>query len=412
MLFWGDGSDNVVLPFGKYFEKAERELSYDFFYESRLRPWIGVQTMFLKGNANGIREFWNNGNPANFRFETTFFQFSMQANVYPLQLTNKYRYSRVKPFGSGGLGVVAFKSAKYHLFTDELLNYYGYTDATIDKGNHVADFVIPFGFGADIDFDQNWALRIQNSFVYVTSDKFDGHVGRGTDINDMYTYTTIGVKYTFGKKKKMDPPMYDLKLVDSGNKESGEVTPSNEKKEPIEVIVKTEILIITDAAKEPDVKVKTEAIEQDGVIVKPEVTVKTEFIEKPKIETTTQQTGNVETESKLVAPDEVRVRHDELPDPDATRELKKGVEFRVQIFASARSTRTTQSVANLLSINEYVVNREIHNGLYKFMIGNYTKHEDAKAVREKLRATRVPDAFIVYYVNGKRVVDIEEIYKY
>lgn len=408
VLFWGDGSDNVILPFGKYFDKKERELSWDFFYETRLRPWVGVQTMFLKGNANGVREFWNNGMPANFRFESTFFQFSMQTNAYPLQITKKYRYSRIKPYVNFGLGVTAFKAAKYHLHTGELLNYYGYDNATLKKGNHIADFVIPFGFGADIDFDHNWALRVQNSFVYVTSDKFDGHIGRGTDINDIYTYTTIGIKYTFGKRQKMDAPLYDLRLVEI---ETTNVPPMIQtKKEPIEVIVKTEILIKTDSSQEPEIKVNTQPIEKDGIIIKPEVTVKTENFEKPVKEKEINE-QKTEPEIKLRASDEVRIIPIELPEPDKTRELKSNVEFRIQVFASSRSTRTTQSIANLLNIHEYPITREVHDGLYKFTVGNYKKYEDAKVVKDKLKATRVPEAFIVFYVNGKRVSDIEEIYK-
>jgi hypothetical protein len=414
VLFWGDGSDNVTLPFGKYFDKVENELSLDVFYETRIRPWIGVQTLLLKGNANGHREFWNHGGPANFRFEAEFYQFNMQANVYPLGFFEQRKQSRIQPFASVGLGAVAYRTAKYHLLTDELLNYYGYDDANLTSGNFIMDIIVPFGFGSDVILNRNWSVRVQNSFVYVTSDKFDGHIGRGTDINDMYTYTTLGFKYTFGKKRDMDPPMYDLRLVQNNNEKATEPLPKDEN-EPVEVTVKTEIIITTDSEVAPDVEIRTESSEHPGITIKPEYEVTVEKIAKTEI---TEIKQDPVVKDPVVKDPVVKtsdfsdaVTDTQLPDPDAEKLLKDNVEFRVQVFASNRSGRTSQSIANLLHIGHYNINREVNNDLYKFTIGSFKTHEEARQLRDELRKSKVPDAFIVYYVNGVRVKSIQEIYR-
>jgi len=352
VLFWGDGSDDVLLPFGKYFDAAERNLSLSLFYETKVYSWMGVQTKFIKGKANGTREFWSTGAPANFRFETQFLQFDLQANVYPFGFFENLSSSRIQPFGSFGAGFTAYRSAKYHLITGTLMNYYGYDDERLStSGGYMADFVVPFGFGADIHVWKNWSARIQTSFVYVNSDKFDGHVGMGTDINDMYTHTSVGVKFTFGKNEHKDA-RYKPHLVS------------------------------TDADKPVDI-VKRDTTEPEDVVENTDI-----------LQDTIQEVEIVE-----------------MPEPDKEKELVEGVEFRVQILATKRPWASPETLASHLGVHNYQVYQETHNGLEKYTAGNFKTYEEARRLRDELRSGKVNGAFVVGYVNGVRVKHISEIYK-
>jgi len=355
VLFWGDGSDDVLLPFGKYFDAAERNLSLSMFYETKVYSWMGLQTKLLRGNANGIREQWSTGAPANLRFETRFLQFDVQAHIYPFAFFESLSDARIQPYGSLGAGFTAYRSAKYHLISGDLLGFYGYDDEQLNtSGGYMADFVVPFGIGADIHVWKNWSARIQTSFVYVNSDKFDGHVGMGTDINDMYTHTSIGFKYTFGKNDRKNAK-YKPNLVPVNSQSTQSTTINNNQNN--EIAIETNITEIT-----------VDSVEEDTPV---------EFVE--------------------------------IEAPQDEEQIIEGVEFRVQILATRRPWKSTEELANHLKVRNYIVRVEEINKLTVYTAGSFETYKEARLLREQLRKTTVHDAFVVGYVDGDRVGSLKEI---
>jgi hypothetical protein len=355
VLFWGDGSDDVLLPFGKYLDSAERNLSLSMFYETRVNHWMGLQTQLLRGNASGIREQWSTGAPANLRFETKFLQFDVQAHIYPFAFFESLSEARVQPFGSLGAGFTAYRSAKYHLITGDLLGFYGYDDEFLNSsGGYMADFVVPFGFGADVHIWKNWSARIQTSFVYVNSDKFDGHVGMGTNINDMYTHTSIGFKYSFGKNDRKDA-RYKPNLVPVNSQVSERTAIGTNQ-------------TTSDAGQIENADVLVDSINEDNAA---------EFVE-------------------------IEAPHNE-------DQKIEGVEFRVQILATRRPWKSTDELANHLKLSGFIVRVEEINKLTVYTAGSFETYREARLLREQLRKTTVHDAFVVGYVDGDRVASLKEI---
>jgi hypothetical protein len=196
VLFWGDGSDDIGFPVLKYFNRFERKFSIDIFTEYVFSKHFSLQMMMLKGQSSGDRFFWSNNVPANFRFETSFIQYTIIGLFYPF-FSSPVLSEKISPFVFAGTGINAFRSVKYHLTSDSILNLVGYENEFLVKDISEKTLIIPSGFGVDYDVKKNLIIRFSNSFVYMFTDKFDAHEGLGTTINDMYTYTTAGIVYSF-----------------------------------------------------------------------------------------------------------------------------------------------------------------------------------------------------------------------
>jgi hypothetical protein len=81
------------------------------------------------------------------------------------------------------------------------------------------------------------------------------------------------------------------------------------------------------------------------------------------------------------------------------------VNYQVQIGAYKNSVDATK-VSTELSINESI-NSEMHEGLNKFLIGNFLNYTDARNKREALRSGKAKDAFVAAY-NGPKRVTVQE----
>jgi N-acetylmuramoyl-L-alanine amidase len=75
------------------------------------------------------------------------------------------------------------------------------------------------------------------------------------------------------------------------------------------------------------------------------------------------------------------------------------VVFKVQIAARSQPLNIKQAPYNSFKN----VSFEEQNGIYKYMVGNFSKHSEAQAQLAELKAKGFPDAFIVVYQQGKRL---------
>lgn len=86
------------------------------------------------------------------------------------------------------------------------------------------------------------------------------------------------------------------------------------------------------------------------------------------------------------------------PEP-APPVVSSAVVFKVQIAARSQPLNIKQAPYNSFKN----VSFELQNGIYKYMVGNFSKHSDAQAQLAELKAKGFPDAFIVVYQQGKRL---------
>jgi N-acetylmuramoyl-L-alanine amidase len=86
------------------------------------------------------------------------------------------------------------------------------------------------------------------------------------------------------------------------------------------------------------------------------------------------------------------------PEP-APPVVSSAVVFKVQIAARSQPLNIKQAPYNSFKN----VSFEEQNGIYKYMVGNFSKHSEAQAQLAELKAKGFPDAFIVVYQQGKRL---------
>ncbi len=77
----------------------------------------------------------------------------------------------------------------------------------------------------------------------------------------------------------------------------------------------------------------------------------------------------------------------------------EGFYFAVQVGVYGKP-RTSQQLFGITPLIE----ERLANGNYRYMTGTYTSLEEANASRDRIRANGVPDAFVVVYRNGERIL--------
>jgi hypothetical protein len=102
--------------------------------------------------------------------------------------------------------------------------------------------------------------------------------------------------------------------------------------------------------------------------------------------------------------DATRTRIKELEEKNANNSNRRvipseGIFFTVQIGAY-----NTRNISHLIDEKDGELSIEIEEGgVKKYLLGGYTKYEDAAAARKKIRQLGAKDAWIVAYKDGKRV---------
>jgi len=90
----------------------------------------------------------------------------------------------------------------------------------------------------------------------------------------------------------------------------------------------------------------------------------------------------------------------------AANSSKSGViNYQVQIGAFKNNV-SVEKVAAELNLSD-IINSDMHEGLNKFLVGNYTEYKQARNKRETLRTGKAKDAFVSAY-NGPKRVTVQE----
>ncbi|MBN2745444.1 MAG: SPOR domain-containing protein [Bacteroidales bacterium] len=138
--------------------------------------------------------------------------------------------------------------------------------------------------------------------------------------------------------------------------------------------------------------------------------------EEDKSNNEQSNTNNQTTTSKTQPTPTTPVKTEENKAPsttvsDAPTVSTQGVVYRVQIKAIYGGKSSAPSISRQYGISE-PVKEEFVNGYAKYTAGNFSTYQEAQAYKDQLRNGSVPGAFVVAYINDRRVDNINEALSY
>lgn len=170
----------------------------------QFNPVWGVNVNLMTANLRGTKRHGaNTGSPNNHvYFDANTFEYTVNAtlNFMNLIYRDKTKQRKFKYYFSFGMGFTSFRSAKFRLGTDVLVDRVGYEPGTLTKKERTTETVFPLAFGVKYRISKKFDLGLETSIRYSTSDKLDATKGN-TGINDKYGYTNLSLTYKIGKKE-------------------------------------------------------------------------------------------------------------------------------------------------------------------------------------------------------------------
>jgi OOP family OmpA-OmpF porin len=168
-----------------YFLGRAMALQANFTYNSELRG-DSIKSDLVKYNIVNAAQYPQFG-AKNYRTTSMDYSLSLLFNLGNVSFLTKK--PSVGFYATVGLGMVSFESKTYDAANALLL--------TSGKQNRM---MIPIGFGVKYKLTNNLTANVNYTLKLVESDQFDNLVANGN--NDKYSYTSVGVAYTLGKKNK------------------------------------------------------------------------------------------------------------------------------------------------------------------------------------------------------------------
>ncbi|MGM0612816.1 MAG: DUF6089 family protein, partial [Bacteroidota bacterium] len=203
-LFWGDLS--VAEDNGEYFNKFQDDNSWSFGtnIEYRIFPFAYLGGDFSYGQLEGIRDKYAPGNKLNQTFEGEYFDYSLRFRLNIIDLIDNDKKRNFNFYLLGGVGHVHYRSVTHQLESGDYINSVGYSNRGQEKETLKSELRIPYGAGVKWYLGERFNVTLNTTVNWVNSDNLDATTG-GTEINDYYSYTSLGLHYKFGEKQETKP---------------------------------------------------------------------------------------------------------------------------------------------------------------------------------------------------------------
>ncbi len=190
-LLWGDAASSGS-PFTRWFSK-ESNLAYGLTLKRKITKTFRLQLGFQKGMLSGERSKWSGDkiHPI-VNSVTDFYDYHIGLDI---DFTSLFGFSEdrfMSVYAFGGVGMMHYDAKS---FTDGVLH------AQVNDNT----MIIPWGGGLRFRFNERWSAYVESNFRNTFVDDVDAYVGLGTDVNDIYSITGVGVTYRFGQKKEKKP---------------------------------------------------------------------------------------------------------------------------------------------------------------------------------------------------------------
>lgn len=185
-LIWGDAGSSYD-PFTRWFSN-EGAFTGELVLHRRLSNVFGIQIGFAKGVLSGYREEWSSDSHPVASSKTDYFDYHLGLNIDITGIFNRNPNRFFSIYAFGGVGMVNYTATSY-LAGNQFKTASGNT------------LMIPWGGGAKFRISPRFSILLETSFRNTFVDDVDAYVGQGSNVNDIYSITGIGLTYRFGAKK-------------------------------------------------------------------------------------------------------------------------------------------------------------------------------------------------------------------
>ena len=164
-------------------------------------PALGLQIQYFLGNLYSFRS-----DLAQY-FNGSVQEISISARIDPLLLLYPAYSGKLYPYFRGGLGTTSFRAVRRDQNTNTVfLPAYGYGTDGLTKIARENALSIPLSAGLGFQLTDKISVELEQSISLTNTDILDAVVGTGTAISsDMFGFTQIGLKYTFGTTQTSVP---------------------------------------------------------------------------------------------------------------------------------------------------------------------------------------------------------------
>jgi|GEM_PF-5340900 len=379
-LFYGDLGIAKILP-----TDYANELNFagTFFLQKELVQYVDLRGQLLYGTLSGVKATDKLGNSLDLRFDATVFEYN--ANV-KINISNAIigRVAPISLYSYVGMGFSTFRTYSTNTVFNTVENFYGYDGTT--KYKPTIETMVPVGVGLEFKITDNLFVNTDVSMRFVNTDKLDAYKGTTTQfLQDMYSFSSIGITYTFGKKQTVVPQQEEPAYI-----------PPVVKDEPKEDTTKVDSLAMVDSAavkalhaadnagtsKAGNVAGAKTSLSDTDVFKGQDKIVKAEDVTKPK-------------------QDVVRVTN--VGELNSNPQAVPGLVYRVQILAvQNQQNAKLQEFKKRYNITDQVYEEKV-DSWYKFTVGNFATLQEAGNYRQILVNKGIQGAFVVTYYNGKRI---------
>lgn len=214
MLFYGDLTDYNILPDLNRFPNSFKR-GYRAFLKKKLIGGLGARVGFEKGGLQG--EHRNGEGAQLLRFETDVTNVNLSANYELTRIfTDKKKVGERRYYAdlNVGIGLLFFRSYSYRSELGGYKNYYGYTEADVDKGGNkkillgrddqVMKLSVPVGVDFGYRLNKSLDVTANVSLFNTTTDKLDSFV-RDWTARDKFAYFGVGLTYNFNRSEDQYP---------------------------------------------------------------------------------------------------------------------------------------------------------------------------------------------------------------
>ena len=356
-VFFGDLKMNPVLPSTT---PPTDELRYAgiFSLNRQLSHVFMLRLQVLYGEIAGGKITGSYGNPVNRFFDGNILEFNLNTTINLSNLFGKYNAKRFFfVYMTLGAGVTNWVTKVRDISTQQPIPNKDSSKAFLSA------LVIPAGLGCYFSIKDKVNLGLELTLRGVNSNQID----HSTQSNPYEAYSLLAFNITYNFNKRTSPKL----------------TPASPQTQigppPPPPLLAAEI----EAEKTKEKAAKEQAALPPPVLEPAKDTIPPEL----------QETNPV---------NDTIIKSEALPDTNIMTPGAKGITYRVQVFAFKEDTYTAEQIQENFKLSEAVA-KEFSGNWYRYTIGSFTSLTLAKNLMNELRTRKkVPDAFVVKYVDGKR----------